>query len=88
MRVIHVKPAGLLSADARKRLEAIFSSDSEASVREIQGFFPTHHVSAKYGHIQVAGKDGSIFLDAFRDGNEKTHWIETNVPLRMSVKLK
>jgi len=85
MRIIHVKSAGGLSADARRRLAEILQSEPNAAVRALQTYFPRHRVFMHRGHIQVARQDGKIFLDAFGDGARETRWIETTAGLRMTT---
>ena len=84
MRIIHVKALGALSGEARERLERIFDA-SGSSIQEIQALFPNHIVKANYGHIRVLAKDGTIILDALRDGSLGINWVETKVPLKMTL---
>ncbi len=85
MRIIHVKGLSALSAEARERLEQLFNENSPDSLQEMRNLFPNHIVKANFGHIRVLKKDGTIVLDALRDGTLGVSWYETKVPLKVTL---
>ena len=85
MRILHVKALNALSMDAREKLERIFDNNSGSSIQDMQALFPNHIVRANYGHIRVLATDGTIILDALRDGSLGINWVETKVPLKMTL---
>jgi hypothetical protein len=86
MRIIYNKTAGVLSEEARSRLQRIFFQDTEATSRTLRDIFPHQLVSTKFGRTLVIKKDGSIVIDILQDGNSETNWIESAVNLRMTIK--
>ena len=83
MRIIHVKSAGILSEQARKKLEEVFYPDMDCAVKELKTQFPNHTVSANGGFIRVTNKDGSINAALFKDESVETNWVETSFGLRL-----
>ena len=83
MRIIHVKSAGILSEQARKKLEEVFYPDMDGAIKELKAQFPNHAVSENSGFIRVTNKDGSINAALFKDATAGTNWVETSFGLRL-----
>jgi hypothetical protein len=82
MRIIHVKSAGILESDARKRMEGIFYPDVTTAVADLKHQFPNHVVSVSDDCIRVTNRDGSVNVALFKEEEAQNHWVETNFGLR------
>lgn len=82
MRIIHIKSAGLLADNARKRLEEVFYPDVNAAVADLKLNFPNHVVSSADGYLRVTNKDQSVTVALFKDDAAEQNLVETNFGLR------
>ena len=83
MKLRQVKSSGVLSEEARQRLEEIFFHDLDSATRVLQEHFPYHVVHQKGDLLHVSNNDGSINVAVFRDANApKPELVETHFGLR------
>ena len=87
MKLKQVKSAGVLSEDARQRLEEIFFQDSfedlDRATSILQRHFPHHIVEKKGDFLQVLTKDRSVDIASFRDASRETpDFVETHFGFR------
>lgn len=82
MRIIHVKSAGVLAQDARKRMEEMFYPDLTSAIADLKDQFPNHVVVADNEGIRVTNRDGSVNVALFREENATNNWVETNFGFR------
>jgi len=82
MRIIHVKSMGILSEQARRKLEETFYPDMENAVAEVKTLFPHHNVISESGFVRVTNKDGSINVALFKDEKTSDSRVETSFGLR------
>ncbi|MCZ6777227.1 MAG: hypothetical protein O7D34_12355 [Ignavibacteria bacterium] len=71
MKLRQIKSAGVLSEDARQRLEKIFFHDLDNATRVLQQHFPHHVVDRKGDSLQVMTRDRSIVVASFKDASAK-----------------
>jgi hypothetical protein len=82
MKIIHVKSMGILSEQARRKLEETFYPDMENAVAELRTLFPHHNVVPDSGYVRVTNKDGSINVALFKDEKTADSRIETGFGFR------
>ena len=84
MRIVYNRTAGILSDAARMRLQNICSESTPT--KSLEGMFPHHSVSIRYGRLQVTKADGSVIVDILQDGKAQASWVESAVNLRMTLR--
>jgi len=83
MKLKQIKSAGILSEEARQRLEDIFFLDLDNATGAVQKHFPNHIVDKKGNCLQVLTKDRSIVVTSFRDAKaQSSDFVETHFGLR------
>ena len=79
MRIIHVKSAGVLAEDARKKMEQVFYPDLNTAMADLKSCFPNHFVQKENDSFRVMNKDKSITVAEFRAVKGDAESIQSNL---------
>jgi hypothetical protein len=79
MRIIHVKSAGALAEDARRKMEQILYPDLNTAMADLKMCFPNHVVTKENDSLRVMNRDGSITVAEFKADRGNPDAIQSNL---------